>query len=447
MTSGPFDDVRLPIYIEQGAKGGPGFNTTIKDLSGGKEKRNQNWSRSRARWDIGYAIDDLAGLRPVVAFFYARRGRARAFRFRDWWDFHLDRQTVAVADGIKRVIPIIKRYQDDGGSYDRRITRPVRGTIRVWVDGTEQDLLPDGWEASADAGPVSFSLAAATGGTVYATLDPAAIATIQGTPATPLLSPDGLTFTLQDQGGKPGAVWTVGTQAITAGKRMFEAATNPAPANGQRLDNVVVGLRSPIWQGWGQPGGGMVAYAGGGLVGEDGSIIAPSPAFDSTRSPLRLSFAVDHEAAQIHIHVDGVRVASTPCVPGREYRPIAALVVDAAQQGPSARLTMNFGASAFTHPIDGFKAVYTGDDPGTPGGPGADPDPDPVRPMPPAGTVAVDTGTGEVLFGTALAAGAVIEAACEFDVPVRFDVDDLDVELRSGEYAAIPTIPVREIKE
>lgn len=443
MTSGPFDDVRLPIYIERGAKGGPGFSTTIKDLAGGKEKRNQNWSRSRGRWDIGYAIDDLAGLYPVVAFFYARRARARGFRFRDWSDYHVDRQTIAVADGTKRVFQIIKRYQDDGGSYDRLITRPVRGTVRVWVDGTEQALLPDGWEDAGDD-PAPFALLSETP-TVYAALDPATAAPIVGTTAPVLFGLDALTITLQDQGGKAGGVAVLSTQDIAAGKRMFESTTNPTVgANSAGRDSIVVGLRAPSWGGWGTAGG-LIAFVDGVIVGEDGSPIVPSPVIDPAAAPLCLGFAVDHDAGQVQIHVNGVHVVTTPCVPGRAYRPIAGTIADATRNIVSSRLTLNFGASAFSYPIDGFKAVYTGDDPGTPGGPGTDPDP--VRPMPPAGTVAVDPSTGQVLFGTALATGAIIEVACEYDIPVRFDVDDLDVEMRSGQYAAIPAIPVREIKE
>ncbi|KGM34773.1 DUF2460 domain-containing protein [Inquilinus limosus] len=218
-----FDDVRLPIYIERGAKGGPGFNTTVKEMASGKEKRNQNWSRSRAHWDIGFAIDDLDGLRPVMAFFYARRARARGFRFRDWSDYELDRQQIGAGDGARRVFPIFKRYEADGPApFDRPITRPVRGTARVWLKGVLQTLLPDGWDA--------------------------------GMPASP-------------------------------------------------------------------------------------------------------------------------------------------------------------------------------------------------RPMPAAGKVAVDFNTGEVLFGTAPAAAASIEIECEFDVPVRFDMDELDLELRGGGLAAIPSIPIKELKE
>ncbi len=58
----------------------------------------------------------------------------------------------------------------------------------------------------------------------------------------------------------------------------------------------------------------------------------------------------------------------------------------------------------------------------------------------------VDTTTGLITFTTAPASGAAITAGFEFDVPVRFDTDQLDVTLdieRLGSIASIPLIEVR----
>jgi uncharacterized protein (TIGR02217 family) len=66
-----------------------------------------------------------------------------------------------------------------------------------------------------------------------------------------------------------------------------------------------------------------------------------------------------------------------------------------------------------------------------------------------AGThFAVDTTTGIVTFapGQAPAGGAVVTAGFEFDVPVRFDTDKLDVNLSGFASGAIPNIPIVEIR-
>ena len=47
--------------------------------------------------------------------------------------------------------------------------------------------------------------------------------------------------------------------------------------------------------------------------------------------------------------------------------------------------------------------------------------------------------------GSIPVAGAAITAGFEFDVPVRFDTDFLDIDLTAFEAGAIPKIPLIEI--
>ncbi len=58
----------------------------------------------------------------------------------------------------------------------------------------------------------------------------------------------------------------------------------------------------------------------------------------------------------------------------------------------------------------------------------------------------VDTTTGIVSFTTAPAAGATITAGFEFDVPVRFDTDTLDVTLDIERLGSITSIPLIEVR-
>ena len=58
----------------------------------------------------------------------------------------------------------------------------------------------------------------------------------------------------------------------------------------------------------------------------------------------------------------------------------------------------------------------------------------------------VSTTTGVVTFTTAPAAGVAITAGFEFDVPVRFDTDSLDVTLDFERLGSITSIPLVEIR-
>lgn len=157
-----FHDVRLPVNIEKGVKGGPGFNTTILELSSGFEKRNINWARTRGRWDIGYGIDSKEDNEAVLAFFYARQGRAHSFRFKDWTDFEIGvdatdtPQFIATADGVQVDFQFTRRYVSGAFTFAREVTRLVAGTARVFIDGVEQfaDFTVDD-----DTGVVNFDTA------------------------------------------------------------------------------------------------------------------------------------------------------------------------------------------------------------------------------------------------------------------------------------------------
>lgn len=61
----------------------------------------------------------------------------------------------------------------------------------------------------------------------------------------------------------------------------------------------------------------------------------------------------------------------------------------------------------------------------------------------------VDYTTGVVTLSNAIGfeAGHNIAGACEFDVPVRFDTDDMKLTITSVEIMAWPSIPVVEIRD
>jgi uncharacterized protein (TIGR02217 family) len=58
----------------------------------------------------------------------------------------------------------------------------------------------------------------------------------------------------------------------------------------------------------------------------------------------------------------------------------------------------------------------------------------------------LDTATGIVTFAAAPAAGATVTAGFEFDVPVRFDTDKLEISLAAFRAGSLPHIPVVEIR-
>jgi uncharacterized protein (TIGR02217 family) len=161
-----FHNARLPDDVERGAQGGPGFKTTVVTLKSGSEKRNQDWSQSRGSWDLSYGIQSKTDFMLVLRFFYARKGRAFGFRFKDWSDFEADRQVFATADGVDLTFQLLNTYNDGNGySYNRIITKPVQGTVSIWRNNVLLTETTD-YSINYNTGVVTFVAPGTNGHTI-----------------------------------------------------------------------------------------------------------------------------------------------------------------------------------------------------------------------------------------------------------------------------------------
>tara|TARA_R110000824_G_scaffold25838_9_gene89624 strand:- start:4953 stop:7301 length:2349 start_codon:yes stop_codon:yes gene_type:complete len=146
-----FDDVQFPLAIGQGASVSPGFSTNIVTTISGHEKRNSDWADARLEFDVGPGVRSEEELRILIAFFRARRGAVKGFRFRDPYD-HSSRdmvgeptatdQFLGQGDGQQTEFQLVKNYGDLAGEPQQRlITRPDPGSLQVAIDGQ----LTGGW--------------------------------------------------------------------------------------------------------------------------------------------------------------------------------------------------------------------------------------------------------------------------------------------------------------
>lgn len=171
-----FDEVQLPPNISAGAQGGPGFNTTVLTLDSGQEHRNINWSRERPSYDISTGIKTIEDARAYQKFFYARRGRAIGFRFKDWSDYRLpfwektpgDLDPIPVlfvTNGTTQTFQIYKVYGDGGGTpFNRKIMKIVAGTTNLFNNAVPM-VSPADYVIDLNTGIVTISneLRATTG--------------------------------------------------------------------------------------------------------------------------------------------------------------------------------------------------------------------------------------------------------------------------------------------
>lgn len=119
-----FDEVRFPTLIDYGYGGGPEYSTDVVVLAGGAEKRNSNWQAARSRYEVAHRIKDQDQLDELITFFRARQGKARGFRFRDWFDYKLQDELIGAGDGSETEFQIIKTYTNSVSEV-RNITKIV----------------------------------------------------------------------------------------------------------------------------------------------------------------------------------------------------------------------------------------------------------------------------------------------------------------------------------
>jgi uncharacterized protein (TIGR02217 family) len=141
-----FHEVLFPLDIALKSAGGPERRTEIVAVGSGREERNARWAHSRRRYDAGYGVKTLDALSTVVAFFEERRGRLHGFRWRDRLDHAsaapaaavtpLD-QVIGTGNGTTAAFQLVKTYGALYAPYQRPIGKPVAGSVRVAVAGTE----------------------------------------------------------------------------------------------------------------------------------------------------------------------------------------------------------------------------------------------------------------------------------------------------------------------
>lgn len=156
-----FDDILFPLAIGREASVAPAFSTQIVESLSGHERRSSDWADARLSFDAGPGVRSESDLVELIAFFRARRGAARAFRFTDPFDHQsappgqavtaID-QRLGTGDGVTSQFQLGKSYGAGADAQRRIITRPVAGSIRVAIDGVEQ---AGGW-SHAGLGVIAF---------------------------------------------------------------------------------------------------------------------------------------------------------------------------------------------------------------------------------------------------------------------------------------------------
>jgi len=162
-----FSEERFDADWTAGARGGPEFNTYIVASSSGYEYSNANWQDARYSYDIGNQLLTASQKDYITSFFQARKGRHQGFRLKDWADYIATEQTIGVGNGTATVFQLYKNYVTSLSTTNRKITKPVSGTLVIKVNG----VVTVAFTPNYTTGTITFASAPPNGHPVTASFE------------------------------------------------------------------------------------------------------------------------------------------------------------------------------------------------------------------------------------------------------------------------------------
>jgi uncharacterized protein (TIGR02217 family) len=137
-----FHDVSLPQYIEIFAVGSSEFTTSCAVSMSGREARSSDNQIARRRYILKNCRLSQAQFDAFNSFFMARAGKRFSFRLKDYFDFTVDKQVIAIGDSVETKFQLHKLYPDNFAPYVRNITKPKINSLRLWVN--REGIFPQG---------------------------------------------------------------------------------------------------------------------------------------------------------------------------------------------------------------------------------------------------------------------------------------------------------------
>ena len=147
-----FVDESFPLGISLGASVRVEKRSQVTRLLNGAESRNAIWKGTRRHFDVGTGLRSAADLHRVLSFFEKVGGRLCGFRFRDPMDHKscaFDQTPTATdvaigtGDGTTTSFQLIKQVGAAGVQWQRKISKPVAGTVSLAVDGQPKTIGSD----------------------------------------------------------------------------------------------------------------------------------------------------------------------------------------------------------------------------------------------------------------------------------------------------------------
>jgi uncharacterized protein (TIGR02217 family) len=129
-----YDDIELDRVYSRGATAGTVKLTRISPMPSGSERRDKLWSVSPKRWEIEFEAKTPTEGAALVAFWEARDGPVRAFRFYDWSEHTATNELLAPSGAP--TVQLRRNYSSGGQARTRNIYAPISATVTLRRNGS-----------------------------------------------------------------------------------------------------------------------------------------------------------------------------------------------------------------------------------------------------------------------------------------------------------------------
>jgi uncharacterized protein (TIGR02217 family) len=150
-------EARFPPSLSYGFRATVRWSTAINETAAGYETRNALQAQPRRRYEASKDLATKEAFQALRNFSLALKGAWQSIRFKDWSDFESDgAQVLGTGDGSETEFQLVKAYEVDSPltAYSRTITKPVSGTVTVYLDDVE--VAPADYTLDTTTGVITF---------------------------------------------------------------------------------------------------------------------------------------------------------------------------------------------------------------------------------------------------------------------------------------------------
>ncbi len=196
------ENLTFPHNISYNSDGAETFSTEINSGDDGGEQRIAHWEQPLMEYNIAYGVRTMDQLHDLKRFYRSVQGPRHGFRFRDPVDYTSSYatgeearspdpvtafdQVIGTGDGLTFEFQLVKAYDYENAPAERKITKPVPGTVRIASNGIEYPS--DRFTVDTTTGMVTLDrrVEATVGGSVTMTRVTTTERTIEWTDASSL---------------------------------------------------------------------------------------------------------------------------------------------------------------------------------------------------------------------------------------------------------------------